>query len=55
MSEVLKNVIESIKIEALKLEVPHSHYQVFELSERLKHIIKVADVGIDEMNETLAK
>jgi len=54
MSEVLKNAIETIKIEAEKLEIPGSHYQTFELSERLKHIIKIADIGISEVKEALS-
>ena len=53
MSDVLKNVIETIQYEALKLEIAGSHYQYFELSERLKHIIKVAEIGIGELKETL--
>jgi len=54
MSDVLKNAIESIKIEAERLELPGSHYQTFEVSERLKHIIKLAEIGISEMEETLS-
>lgn len=53
MSDVLKNAIETIKIEAEKLEVPGSHYQMFELSQRLKHITNVANIGVDELKPGL--
>jgi hypothetical protein len=55
MSEILKNAIESIKIEAEKLVTPGSHYQMFEMSQRLKHIRNLADIGVNEMKEGLSE